>query len=89
MSSVASEPAVQRDAGIRCGSLRDGKRAPEDRVRSEPVLGLRAVERDEGLIERSLIVGVESDHRARDLAVDVRHRLEHALPQIRRRIAVA
>ena len=70
-SLVAAEPAEERHAGVRGGRLRGGERAAEDRVRSEPALGRRAVELDQGSIERALVVGVEPDDRVRDLAVDV------------------
>jgi hypothetical protein len=46
-SVSAAEPAIQRQACVGRRSLRRGKRAPEDRVRAQPALGLRAVELDQ------------------------------------------
>ena len=87
--AVAAEPAVQRSARVCGGRLRGGERAAEDRVRTEPALVRRSVELDQQVVERALIVRVDAGERARDLAVDVRDRFQHALAEVRRGVAVA
>ena len=87
--AVPAEPAIQRSARIRGSRLRGGERAAEDRVRTEPALVGRSVEVDQQLVERALIVRGDAGERARDLTVDVRDRLQHALAEVCRGIAVA
>ena len=79
---------VQRPAGRGRGRLRGGHRDTKQRVRTEPALGRRAVERDHLLVERPLIE-VGAHERRRDLAVDVRDGRADALAEIPRLVAVA
>ena len=76
-----AEPAVERQARLGGGRLRDGERRPEDRVRAEPRLRRRAVERDEHAVDAALVGGVEAEERVGDLAVDVADRAGDALPE--------
>ena len=67
----ASDPAVERHARIAGSGLRDRERRAEDGVGAEPALRGRAVERDERVVDPTLVLGVEADEGVRDLAVDV------------------
>ena len=86
---LVSEPAVERNTGVGCSGLRRSERAPEDGVRAEPALRPSAVERDESLVQCTLIVGIEPDDGIRDVSVDVRDRPQHAPPDVHGRVAVA
>ena len=77
----AADPAVERHACLGGGRLRDGERRSEDRVRAEPRLRRRAVERDERAVDAALVGGVEPEERVGDLAVDVADRAGDPLPQ--------
>ena len=67
----AADPAVERDAGLDGGRLRDGERRTEDRVGAEPRLRPRAVQGDQRAIDLALVGCVEPYERVRDLAVHV------------------
>ena len=71
----------------RFGAQRRHRHA-EDRVRAEPALGRRAVERDHRLVELALRKVLALDRRC-DLAVDVGDGLAHALAEVARLVAVA
>ena len=71
----------------RVGARRRHRHA-EQRVRAEPALRRRAVERDQGVVERALRVEFAADDRRRDFAVDVGDRLPDALAAVPPRIAV-
>ena len=73
-----------------CGRrLGDRERHAEDGVGAEPRLVGRAVERDHGLVDLGLRLGVHAADRVENLAVDRVDRLAHALAEIARLVAVA
>ena len=88
-SRLATEGAVQRLAGVGSRGLRDSEGAAEDCVRTEPALVRRSVELDQDPVELALVGGIETDGGARDLAVHVGDRAEHALAEVHGRVAVS
>ncbi len=70
-----------RSFGCRHGNREDG-------VGAEAALVLGAVELDEAPVQRDLLGGVHAFDGGADLAVDVRHGLQHALAQVTRLVAV-
>ena len=89
MSLRAAEPAIERHARIRGGSLRDRERAAEDRVGTESALRRRPVELDQDAVDLALLVRLDADECPGDLAVDVRDGVEDALAEIEVAVAVA
>src|SRR4029078_3522056 len=76
---LAAEVSEERELCFGSCSLGDRERDTQDRVRAEAPLVRGAVEVDQRLVEAALVAGVEAAHRLGDLAVDVAHRLGHAL----------
>ena len=68
---LSSETAVEREPGVGCCGLGDCERDPEDRVRSQAALRRRAVEFDQRVVDRPLVVCVKAHDRGGDLAVDM------------------
>jgi hypothetical protein len=82
------EVLVERPPRCHRRSLRRGHRHAQHGVGAKPALRRSAVERDELLIERALFERLAAQ-RLRDLSVDVRHRIAHALAEITALVAVA
>ena len=76
---LATEPAVEGDVRVGCGSSSGRERAAEDRVRSETPLVRRPVDLDEHVVERSLLGRVEA-RRVRRRAHRSRSRLPRGRP---------
>jgi hypothetical protein len=86
---LAADPAVERNARLRCCRLRRSQRGTEDRVRAETALVRRPVERDQRRIDRALLSGVEADQRLCDLGAHVLDGPAHTLAQPGARVGVA
>ena len=85
----AADIAVERQL-VRGGRrLGDGERHAENGVGAEPALVGGAVERDHGLVDLDLGLGVHAAQGVENLAVDGLDRLAHALAEIALFIAVA
>ena len=84
----AREVLVERLARRRGRRARQRHRDAEQRVGAEPALVGRAVGLDHERVDAPLI-GLASGQRRRDLAVDVGHRLGHALAEVALLVAVA
>ena len=82
------EVRVERHARRERAGARQRHRDAEQRVRAQPSLGGRAVERDHRRVDRALIRGLARERRG-DLAVDVGDRLLHALAEVALLVAVA
>ena len=82
-----ADVAVERDAGRLRGGARDGHRDAEDGVGAEPALGRRAVEVVHLRVEFALVHRLADDGRGQ-FAVDVADRLQHALAEVARLVAV-
>ena len=80
---VAAEVAPQGEPLLRRRGVRGRQRDAEDRVGPQPRLVGRAVELDQRAIEALLVGGVAAVDGLGDLAVDVAHRLGHALAAVR------
>ena len=78
----APDIAVERLPLRRSRGLGDRKRDAEDRVGAEPALVGRAVERDHGLVDLDLRLGVHPADRVEDFAVDRLDGVAHALAEI-------
>ena len=70
-------------------ALATGERDAENGVGAEPALVRRAVEIDHGLVDLDLLLGRHVAERLEDFAVDGLDRLQHALAEIARLVAVA
>ena len=68
----AADIAIERRVVGGGRRLGDGQRHAEDRVGAEPAFVGRAVERDQGLVDLGLRLGVHAAERVEDLAVDAR-----------------
>ncbi len=85
----AADIAVERQGvGLR-RRLGGGQRHAQDGVGAEPALVGRAVERDHGLVDVDLALGLETADRFEDLAVDRFDGLLHALAAVAPLVAVA
>ena len=69
--------------------LRASERNAENGIGAEARLVGRAVERDHGLVDLGLRLGIHAAERIEDLAVDGVDRLAHALAAVARLVAVA
>ena len=85
----AAQVPVERNALGGGGRARDRERDAEDRVRAEPGLVRRPVQREQVIVDHGLIRCVPAGELARDHLVDVRDRLQHALPAVAPLVAVA
>src|SRR3546814_4233879 len=61
----------------------------QQRVGAQAALVLGAVEIDQALVERNLVISVEALQRLRDRLVDILHGLQHALAQVTGLVAIA
>ena len=84
----AAQIAVERRALRGGGGARGGHGDRQDRVGAEPALVRRAVERDHDAVDLGLLGGVLAVQRRGDLAVDVADRLQRALAEVARLVAV-
>ena len=85
----AADIAIERQGGRVGGGLGDGERHAENGVGAEPRLVERAVEFDHRLVDRHLLLGLEAQQRAGDLAVDALDRAENALALVALGVAIA
>ena len=85
----AADIAVQRQVGGHRRGLGGGKRNAENGIGAEPRFVGRAVERDHGLVDLRLRLGVDAAERIEDLVVDRVDRLEDAFAAIDGLVAVA
>ena len=69
--------------------MRIRQRDPEQRVGAQACLVLGAVQRDQAVVQALLVGRIQADHRLGDGAVDVGHRLAHALAEVTRLVAIA
>ena len=76
---LAAQVAPQRLAELGRASAGDRERHAEDRVRTEPGLGVGPVELDEGAVKPLLVAGLPAANGIGDLAVDVLHGTQDAL----------
>ena len=65
------------------------ERHPEQRIGAEPRLVGRAVERDHGVVDQDLVLGIHAADGVENLALDRIDRLGHALAEIAGLVAVA
>ena len=75
----AADVTVKRKARCFRRRLGDGKRDAENGVRAEPRLVVRAVERDQRLVDLQLILGFEPGDGVENVAIDRLDRFQHAL----------
>ena len=75
----AANLQVERHAIEGSGSMSAGERYAEDGVRAEAALVRRAVELDQGRVDRALVARLHALQLGGDLAVDVGHGLRDAL----------
>jgi hypothetical protein len=80
--------AVKRQLACLRRRLGDGQRHAEDRVRPEPRLVGRAVERDHRLVDFDLVLGIETANGVEDVAIDAVDSVQHALAHISGHVAV-
>jgi len=85
----ATQIAVQRQARGDGAGLRAGQADAEDGVGAQPALVLGAVQRDQGLVDTTLVLGVHAAEGVEDLAVDVVDRLADTLAAPQVLVAVA
>ena len=85
----AADIAVERQVVGDRRRLGDGERDAEDGVGAEPALVRRAVERDHGLVDLDLRLGIHAGERVENLAIDGLDRVLHALAEIALLVAVA
>ena len=85
----AADIAIERQLVGRGRRLGDGERHAEDGVGAEPAFVRRAVERDHGLVDLDLRLGIHAAERLENLAVDRLDRVAHALAEIAFLVAVA
>ena len=85
----AADIAIERQLVGGGGRLGDGERHAEDGIRPEPAFVRRAVERDHGLVDLDLRLGIHAAERLKNLAVDRLDRVAHALAEIALLVAVA
>ncbi len=81
VGSGSAEVAIERKLKRACARARRGHRNRENRVRSQPSLVRRAIQFDQPRVEPALVGCVQSDDGFRDLAIDVRNCLQHALAE--------
>ncbi|SQC39936.1 Uncharacterised protein [Clostridium sporogenes] len=84
-----AEVAVQRQAGLFGGRLRDGHRHGQHRVRAQARLVVGAVQLEQRLVEERLFRRVEAHDGFGDFGVDVLDCLQHALAVVAAGFAVA
>ncbi len=89
LRGIAGKISVERLLEGNGGGARSGHGDGENGVGTETGLGGRAVERDHFVIEGALVGGVEASDGFGDFGVGVGNRLEHALSQIFRFVAIA
>ena len=85
----AAEIAEQRLAGVGRRGMGRGQRNAEDGVGPQLALVLGAVQVDHPPVQRGLIQGVHAGQFVGQDVVDVVDRLQHALAQVKRLVAVA
>ena len=85
----AADIAVERQAVRLRRRLGDGERHAQDGVGAEPALVLRAVELDQRLVDLDLVFRLHAADRVENLAVHRLERLQHALAEVARLVAVA
>ena len=85
----AADIAIKRQLVGGGRRLGDGERHAEDGVGAEPAFVRRAVERDHGLVDLDLRLGIHAAERLKNLAVDRLDRVAHALAEIALLVAVA
>ncbi len=85
----AAEIAEQRQAGVGRRGMGRGQRNAEDGVGPQLALVLGAVQIDHPPVQGGLIQGVHAGQFVGQNVVDVVDRLEHALAQVKRLVAVA
>ena len=85
----AAEIAEQRQAGVGRRGMGRGQRNAEDGVGPQLALVLGAVQFDHPPVQRGLIQGVHAGQFVGQDVVDVVDRLQHALAQVQRLVAVA
>ncbi len=71
MGVRAADVAVERKVALVGSGFGHRERYSEECVRAEPGLVVRAVERDQRLVDQPLVQGLEPDHRLADLVIDV------------------
>ena len=85
----AADVTVKRQARSFRRRLGDRKRDAENGVRAEPRLVIRAVERDQRLVDLQLIFSLEPGNGVENVAVDRFDRFQHALSPETSLVAVA
>ncbi len=75
----AADVTVKRQARSLRRGLGDGKRDAENGVRAEPRLVVRAVERDQRLVDLQLVFSLEPGDGVENVAIDRLDRFQHAL----------
>ena len=85
----AADIAIERQAGDVGRRLGDGERDAQNGVGAEPRLVRRAVERDHRCVDLDLILRVKPAQGVENIAIDAFDRLEHALAEKARLVAVA
>ena len=89
LGTRAAQVAIEREARGIGGGLGGGHRDTKDRVCAELCLVRRAIELDQGLVDRLLLAGVHPLDRRGDAVVDICDRLKDALAQIDGPVAIA
>src|SRR6202035_2303269 len=85
----AADIAIERQVGGFGRGLGDRQRHAQDGVGAEPALVRRTVEPDHGFVDLDLLLGVHAAEGVENFAVHRIDRLQHALAEIARLVAVA
>ena len=85
----ATNIAIERQGRSLRRSLRDGHRHAKDGVGAKAGLVRRAVEIDQYPVDSPLVSRVHPQQFGKDLVIDRRDRLQHALAEVTRLVAIA
>ena len=85
----ATQVAVQRESVLRRGGSRHCHRNGKNRISSQAALILRSIKFNHGMVDRTLFRSVHIRERVGYLAGHILDRLENALSEIARVIAIA
>ena len=85
----AAEIAVQGQAALVRGGLGHGHGHSQHRIRAQARLVLGAVQIDQGLVDETLLGGIQAHDGFGNLGIDVLDRVQHALAEVALLVAVA
>jgi hypothetical protein len=85
----AAKVAVQGQASLFGGGTGHGHRHGQHGIGAQAAFVVGAVQVNQGFVEKSLLTGVQAQHRFGDVGVDVFNRFEHAFAKVALGVAVA